>query len=69
MVDATSTTANKPQRKPRGWQGYDGKRKTAVDDMGPAADASVRDQSGKEVKLASLWRDGDALIVFYRGHW
>jgi len=68
-IDARSAPPVKKKRKARGWEGYSGKRTTGSEDLPPAADASLLDQSGNEVKLASFWKTGKALIVFYRGHW
>lgn len=34
-----------------------------------APDAAVRGEDGKEIKLASLWKDGPVVITFYRGGW
>ena len=34
-----------------------------------AADATVLDEAGKSVALASLWAEKPTLLVFYRGGW
>lgn len=59
----------KTVHKPRGWKAYDGKRKTDVSKLPPAANATIYASDGKPFELASAWKDGRALIVFYRGHW
>lgn len=67
--DAATAKATPPARKPKGWRGYDGTRKTGTDGMAPAVDAAMLGPDGKSVQLASFWRGGKALLVFYRGHW
>ncbi len=42
---------------------------TGLDLGTPAPTASVRDLEGKRVPLEEIWRDGPALLVFYRGGW
>lgn len=34
-----------------------------------APDVALQDVDGSTVRLASLWSDGDVLVVFYRGGW
>lgn len=35
----------------------------------PAADAKLQDAGGKSVQLSDYWKQGWALLVFYRGGW
>ena len=35
----------------------------------PAPDFTLKSHEGKDVSLASLLRDGPAVLVFYRGFW
>ncbi len=37
--------------------------------MGMAADAPLVSADGTPLQMASLWQDGPAIVVFYRGHW
>lgn|GEM_PF-6531704 len=41
----------------------------AAHEPGAAPSATVRDLSGAEVPLSSMWKHGKALLVFYRGRW
>ncbi len=56
-------------RHPRGWKAYPHHRMTGVEGMGPAADATVVDDSGRPMTLSSAWADHRALLIFYRGYW
>jgi hypothetical protein len=57
-------------KKPRGWQGYSGKRTTGTEELGQAPEAELGGMDGKPVVLSSLWSGDKGLyLVFYRGDW
>lgn len=55
---------------PRGAAAYSGVRIEERGDLGVAAGGAVVPSSGgAPVELATLWREGDLVLVFYRGYW
>lgn len=70
MAVGCGTGAAGPAPKPRGAAAYSGVRTEERGDLGRAAGGTVVPSSGgAPLALSTLWREGDVVLVFYRGYW